>query len=114
MTLTPSQRRPHPDANAAVSANAPANAPAAANTDADADADATNTGAAAAAAESTLRVIRGTPTAEELAALTAVVVALSENSVEPDAVAPHRTWARRDQLRLAPRPGPGSWRRSGR
>ena len=105
MTLTPSQRRPHPDANAAVSANAPA----AANTDD--GADATNNDAAA---ESTLRVIRGTPTAEELAALTAVVVALSENSVEPDAVAPHRTWARRDQLRLAPRPGPGSWRRSGR
>ncbi|MHA7141702.1 acyl-CoA carboxylase subunit epsilon [Arthrobacter sp. Sr33] len=63
-------------------------------------------------AEPTLQVIRGTPTAEELAALTAVVVALSENSTEPNAATPHRTWARRDHLRLAPRPGPGSWRRS--
>ncbi|GAA1120251.1 acyl-CoA carboxylase subunit epsilon [Arthrobacter flavus] len=62
--------------------------------------------------EPALEVIRGTPTAEELAALTAVVVALSENSTEPDAASPHRSWARRDHLRLAPRPGPGSWRRS--
>lgn len=65
-------------------------------------------------AEPVLEVIRGTPTAEELAALTAVVVALSENSTEPDAASPHRSWARRDHLRLAPRPGPGSWRRSAR
>lgn len=64
--------------------------------------------------EPVLEVIRGTPTAEELAALTAVVVALSENSTEPDAASPHRSWARRDHLRLAPRPGPGSWRRSAR
>ncbi|MHA7277868.1 acyl-CoA carboxylase subunit epsilon [Arthrobacter sp. HLT1-21] len=60
-----------------------------------------------------LTVVRGTPTPEELAALTAVVVALSEGSTEPDlTTTTQRTWARRKQLRLAPRPGPGSWRRS--
>ena len=61
-----------------------------------------------------LTVVRGTPTPEELAALTAVVVALSEGSAEPDTATPQRIWARRNQLRLAPRPGPGSWRRSSR
>ncbi|MHA7155279.1 acyl-CoA carboxylase subunit epsilon [Arthrobacter sp. TMN-50] len=61
-----------------------------------------------------LTVIRGTPTPEELAALTAVVVALSEGAAEPDTATSQRSWARRNQLRLAPRPGPGSWRRSSR
>lgn len=68
----------------------------------------------AAATEAVFSVVRGTPTAEELAALTAVVVALSSDSPEPDAGTPHRTWVRRNQLRLAPLPGPGSWKRSGR
>ncbi|MBG6191967.1 hypothetical protein IWX64_002936 [Arthrobacter sp. CAN_A212] len=65
-------------------------------------------------AEPAFAVVRGIPTAEELAALTAVVVALSMESPEPDAGPPHRTWVRRNQLRLAPLPGPGSWKRSGR
>lgn len=69
---------------------------------------------AAAPTEAVFSVVRGTPTAEELAALTAVVVALSSDSPEPDAGTPHRTWVRRNQLRLAPLPGPGSWKRSGR
>ncbi|WP_318779156.1 MULTISPECIES: acyl-CoA carboxylase subunit epsilon [unclassified Arthrobacter] len=69
---------------------------------------------AVAPADAVFSVVRGTPTAEELAALTAVVVALSSDSPEPDAGTPHRTWVRRNQLRLAPLPGPGSWKRSGR
>ncbi|WP_035765109.1 acyl-CoA carboxylase subunit epsilon [Arthrobacter sp. H20] len=64
--------------------------------------------------EPMVRVIRGTPTAEELAALTAVVVALSMDSPEPETTTTQRTWSRRNLLRLAPQPGPGSWRRSGR
>ncbi|KNC18795.1 hypothetical protein AC792_10190 [Arthrobacter sp. RIT-PI-e] len=61
-----------------------------------------------------LSVVSGNPTDEELAALTAVVVALqaTEEAEEPDVRG--RTWFRRAMLRLAPTPGPGSWRRSTR
>lgn len=69
---------------------------------------------AAVPAEPEFAVVRGTPTAEELAALTAVVVALSLDYPGPDNGTANRTWARRNQLRLAPTPGPGSWKRSGR
>jgi hypothetical protein len=60
-----------------------------------------------------LSVVKGQPTAEELAALTAVVLSLGGD--EPaDADKPSvRHWVRRQQLRLAPTPGPGAWRRSG-
>jgi hypothetical protein len=59
-----------------------------------------------------LSVVKGNPTPEELAALTAVVASLSA----PAAPAPEkpsvRHWVRRQRLRLDPTPGPGAWRRS--
>lgn len=57
-------------------------------------------------------VVKGEPTAEELAALAAVV--LSVGSGEPAGAQPpsSRHWIRRQQLQLAPKPGPGSWKRS--
>ncbi|WP_309072346.1 acyl-CoA carboxylase subunit epsilon [Arthrobacter sp.] len=58
------------------------------------------------------QVVAGNPTPEELAALAVVVLGLEENDDGDRTPAPHRTWIRRDQLRLGPRPGPGSWRRS--
>ena len=61
-----------------------------------------------------LRVVRGEPSAEELAALTVVVAALSQRRTRrrPTPVA---TWASFGDLhRLPLRPGPGGWRASGR
>jgi hypothetical protein len=59
-----------------------------------------------------LRVVRGEPTPEELAALVAVLAARSV----PVAVAPRVRPAWSDPARrfgrLAHRPGPGAWRRS--
>ncbi|MBG0738383.1 acyl-CoA carboxylase subunit epsilon [Paeniglutamicibacter antarcticus] len=59
-----------------------------------------------------LRVVKGSPTAEELAALTAVVLALQTANDDAPARPPQRHWARRTALNLAPKPGPGAWRRS--
>ena len=58
------------------------------------------------------RVVAGNPTPEELEALAVVVLGLQANDGGAHKPAAHRTWIRRDQLRLGPRPGPGSWRRS--
>lgn len=58
------------------------------------------------------QVVAGNPTPEELAALAVVVLGLEANDDGDRTPASHRTWIRRDQLRLGPRPGPGSWRRS--
>ncbi len=61
-----------------------------------------------------LRVVRGEPSAEELAALTAVVAALSQRRerVRP---APVGAWASRaDAVRRPLHAGPGGWRASGR
>lgn len=58
------------------------------------------------------QVVAGNPTPEELAALAVVVLGLQGNDDDGRRPASHRTWIRRDQLRLGPRPGPGSWRRS--
>ena len=58
-----------------------------------------------------LSVVKGQPNAEELAALTAVVLSLGaapEQETRPSV----RHWVRRQQLRLAPTPGPGAWKRS--
>ncbi|WP_394941351.1 acyl-CoA carboxylase subunit epsilon [Psychromicrobium sp. YIM B11713] len=66
-------------------------------------------------AESPLfQVTKGNPSAEELAALTAVVLALSAaTEAEDDVPSSHRrSWIRRSNLRLAPAPGPGAWKRS--
>jgi hypothetical protein len=67
---------------------------------------------AAAAAAAVLAVVKGEPTAEELAALTAVLLSLgaAEPAVPEKPCA--RSWVRRQQLQLAPKPGPGSWKRS--
>lgn len=59
-----------------------------------------------------LSVVKGQPSAEELAALTAVVLSLSGESPAPPRTASVRHWVRRQQLRLAPTPGPGAWKRS--
>lgn len=58
-----------------------------------------------------LRVVRGEPTAEELAALVAVVTARS--AARPGA-APRSVWTDRAQLvRRSLAPGSGAWRSSG-
>ncbi len=62
--------------------------------------------------EPLFQVVAGNPTPEELAALAVVVLGLQANDDDARKPAAHRTWIRRDQLRLGPRPGPGSWRRS--
>lgn len=59
-----------------------------------------------------LSVVKGQPTAEELAALTAVVLSLGGKSPAPATTQTVRHWVRRQQLRLAPTPGPGAWKRS--
>lgn len=57
-------------------------------------------------------VVKGQPTAEELAALTAVVLSLGGTETAGTARPSVRHWVRRQQLRLAPTPGPGAWKRS--
>jgi acyl-CoA carboxylase epsilon subunit len=61
-----------------------------------------------------LSVVRGEPSAEELAALTVVVAALSQRRGRRRAT-PVGGWASpADGFRRALRPGPGGWRSSGR
>jgi hypothetical protein len=61
-----------------------------------------------------LRVVRGEPAAEELAALTVVVAALSQRR-ERRRVAPVGAWASyADGHRRPLQSGPGGWRASGR
>jgi hypothetical protein len=57
-------------------------------------------------------VVKGEPSAEELAALTAVVLSLGAADPAEANKPTLRHWVRRQQLRLAPTPGPGAWRRS--
>lgn len=75
-------------------------------------ADNTTDPADAAPAAPVLSVVKGEPTPEELAALTAVVLALGATGGEAPERPGVRHWIRRQQLRLAPRPGPDAWRRS--
>ena len=58
-----------------------------------------------------LRVVRGEPSAEELAALVAVVVARA--SAPAPVAAPVRSLWGRPVLRTPLSPGPGAWRASG-
>ncbi|MFH5880472.1 acyl-CoA carboxylase subunit epsilon [Arthrobacter sp. NA-172] len=64
------------------------------------------------AAEPLLSVVKGDPTPEELAALTAVVASLGSPQEAEAAPPSTRQWLRRQQLRLDPTPGPGAWKRS--
>lgn len=57
-------------------------------------------------------VVKGQPNAEELAALAAVVLTLGGPAPAKPAAPSVRHWVRRQQLRLAPSPGPGAWKRS--
>ncbi|MGK5115661.1 MULTISPECIES: acyl-CoA carboxylase subunit epsilon [unclassified Geodermatophilus] len=61
-----------------------------------------------------LRVVRGEPTAEELAALTVVVAAQSQRRPGRRPT-PVGAWASAGDAHRTPlRPGPGGWRASGR
>ena len=64
------------------------------------------------AAPALLSVVKGEPTPEELAALAAVVLSMAQAPQAAPEVPGVRHWVRRQQLRLAPKPGPDSWRRS--
>ena len=64
------------------------------------------------ATEPLFSVVKGEPTDVELAALTAVVLSLGGAEPEGEAKPSVRHWVRRQQLRLAPAPGPGAWKRS--
>ncbi|MFJ3957571.1 acyl-CoA carboxylase subunit epsilon [Arthrobacter sp. NPDC090010] len=69
------------------------------------------------AAQPFLTVTKGDPTAEELAALSAVVGALATTADAESADAPRhseRFWRRRAQFNVPLKAGPGAWRRSGR
>ena len=57
-------------------------------------------------------VVKGEPTAEELAALAAVVLSVGSGEPSQPQKPSARHWIRRQQLQLAPKPGPGSWKRS--
>jgi hypothetical protein len=61
-----------------------------------------------------VRIVRGNPTAEELAALVTVLVAAS-GSDEPEASTPARRWSSPAARLRSPAygPKPGGWRASG-
>jgi hypothetical protein len=62
-----------------------------------------------------LRVVRGEPTAEELAALTVVAAALSSRGRPRRRPTPVGAWASHADAHRRPlAPGPGGWRASGR
>jgi hypothetical protein len=62
-----------------------------------------------------LRVVRGEPSAEELAALTVVVAALSQRRPNRRRPTPVGAWSSRADLVRPPlQPGPGGWRAAGR
>ncbi|WP_246839740.1 acyl-CoA carboxylase subunit epsilon [Pseudarthrobacter sp. NIBRBAC000502771] len=67
---------------------------------------------AEAAAAPLFSVVKGKPSDEELAALAAVVLSLGGETPAPAKTTSVRHWVRRQQLRLAPAPGPGAWKRS--
>jgi len=73
-----------------------------------------SSGATDEAGQPLLRVVRGEPTAEELAALTVVAAALTRRRGRRR-VMPVGAWAFPGDAHRTPlRPGPGGWRASGR
>jgi Acyl-CoA carboxylase epsilon subunit len=63
-----------------------------------------------------LRIVRGDPTAEELAALVSAVAArrAAEAATIATRTAAHPPWRNKSRLlRHLPQPGPGAWRSSG-
>lgn len=67
----------------------------------------------AAPARPLLRVVRGNPTPEELAALLAVVASRGAAAPAPEPAPPSRWASRAAGLRRPLSPGPGAWRASG-
>ncbi len=62
-----------------------------------------------------LRIVKGEPSAEELAALTVVVAALSQQGRPRRQPTPVGAWSSHgDAHRSTLRPGPGGWRAAGR
>ncbi|NKQ58275.1 acyl-CoA carboxylase subunit epsilon [Amycolatopsis sp. K13G38] len=60
-----------------------------------------------------LRIVRGNPDDEELAALTAVLAAAASAPAEPERPRRRSAWAdRAHQLRMPLHPGEGAWRAS--
>ncbi|GAA4347525.1 acyl-CoA carboxylase subunit epsilon [Angustibacter luteus] len=60
-----------------------------------------------------VQVIRGEPTAEEVAALVVVLSAVAGGSSAGEPPAPTSLWASGARARTAPMPGAGAWRASG-
>ena len=60
----------------------------------------------------TLKLVRGNPTPEELGAVVALLAARSGSGAAEEQ-APSRPLWNRPQLRTALHPGPGAWRASG-
>ncbi|WP_028851163.1 acyl-CoA carboxylase subunit epsilon [Thermocrispum municipale] len=62
-----------------------------------------------------LRIVRGTPDDEELAALTAALAAVAAGAQQKDEPKPRSAWADPEpRLRQPLRPGPGAWQASAR
>ncbi|MDL5160280.1 acyl-CoA carboxylase subunit epsilon [Actinomycetospora termitidis] len=60
-----------------------------------------------------LRIVRGDPSPEEVAALTVVLAAASGGGGEPEDTGPRSVWNERESLVRRPlSPGPGAWRAS--
>ncbi|GLZ54876.1 acyl-CoA carboxylase subunit epsilon [Actinomycetospora sp. NBRC 106378] len=60
-----------------------------------------------------LRVVRGEPSPEEVAALAAVLAAASSGGGEAPESGPRSVWSERESLVRRPlTPGPGAWRMS--
>lgn len=61
-----------------------------------------------------LRIVRGTPSDAELAALTAVVAAAASRAAAEEPAAPRSAWGDpAGRLRVPLHPGRGAWRASG-
>ena len=76
------------------------------------DESAVGSGETTAAEQPLFAVVKGEPTPEELAALAAVVLSAGSGEPAEPQQPSARHWIRRQQLQLAPKPGPGSWKRS--